>query len=165
MASKPWVGAQREITGEAASRMLLRCTLKSAPKKNRLTQQDAAHTAVDEQEDIVGRRAIDVAGLGAILVADGLEHEAKQDENPEPVGAPEAGGVVEGEGGEEGAAEHHQGGEREFPLAAHGVGYESTLQAVAGPKQHGLPSLHEQEEHEQGSQYGDEQPPVVLQMI
>ena len=34
MASRPWVGAHREITGDAGSSRLERCTVKSAPKKN-----------------------------------------------------------------------------------------------------------------------------------
>lgn len=70
-------------------------------------EQQAAHAAVDEQEAVVGAGAEEIAGLGAELIAHGLKDEAEQYEHPQPIGAAEAGGVKQGEGGEEGSAEHH----------------------------------------------------------
>ena len=59
--------------------------------------QQRTEDAVDHQKDAVGVFPQQVALLRLVFVGNGLEHEAEQDENPDPVGAAEAGGIEEGE--------------------------------------------------------------------
>ena len=77
--------------------------------------------AVEGEEELERLRTEDVADLVLELIADGLQHECEEDNHPEPVGSAEAGGVEEGERGEEGTSERDERGERKFPLTACGV--------------------------------------------
>jgi len=108
------------------------------------SDQQQADAAVDEEEGVVGFGSQQIARLATVFKAHRLHNEGKEDENPHPVGAPEAGGVEEGESGEKGAAEEDQGGEGEFPFAADGVDDQGfLLLRPGGGGQQGLSPLHE----------------------
>ena len=94
---------------------------------------------------------------------DRLQHEAEQDQHPHPVGSSEAGGVEEGEGGEEGTAKRHQGREGELPFPPCRV-HDHFLLRLILPKgeEERLPALNEEQEDQQGSQQGDQEPPILL---
>ena len=126
-------------------------------------QQERAQDTIDKEEHLVRAFAEQVAPLSLKLIRYGLQHEAQQDDRPHPIGAAEAGGVKQREGGEEGAAEGHERRERELPLAADGVDQQLLLplRAADGEEQR-LPALYEHEEHQQRAKQRHEQPPVVL---
>lgn len=125
-------------------------------------EEHAAHKSVEHQEEVVDAAAIDIAFLAAEFIADGMEHEAEKDEHPQPVGTAEAGAVEQGEGGEEGSAEDHEGGECEFPFAAEGVDDDLTAGFTQFARKHRLSAMDKEKEHEQTAQNGYEEPPVVL---
>ena len=76
-------------------------------RRNGHAQQDGTHDAINQQQRVIEARAIDVAGLGTVLIANRLNDKAEQDEHPQPVGTAEAGAVEQRERGEEGAAKGH----------------------------------------------------------
>ena len=126
-------------------------------------QEYAPHGSVEEEKRVVGAGAEQVAGLGAELIAHGLEHKADEDEYPQPVGSSETGRVEERKRCEESSAKHYQGRERQFPLMAQRRDHPAHVGCVvADAEQIGLPSLHEEHKHEDGSEHRYEQPPIFL---
>ena len=125
-------------------------------------QQHTAYKAVDVEASVVGRSAEDVRGFRAEFIADSLQDEAEKYQHPEPIGAAEARGVIEGKGGEEGAAEHHQGGEGQFPFAPQGVDVERLALRGFRCPYHCLAPLHKEQAHQQAAKQRDDQPPVYL---
>ena len=128
----------------------------------RHTDEHATHHSIDEQEGIVGGGAVEIAFLPTEFIAYRLKHEAEEDSHPEPVGAAEGCGVKEGEGCEEGAAKHHEGGEGEFPLASERIHDKVFRYRPAGLKQKALAALDEEKEHEGSTEHGYEEPPIYL---
>ena len=127
-------------------------------------EQEGACDAVDDQERLEGPLAEDVARLAAVLVGYGLDDEDEQDGHPDIGRSAERRGVEEREGGEEGAAEGDERREGELPFAAEGVDQQRALLFGAPePVEQRLAPLYEEQEDEQGSQQGDDEPPVVLQ--
>ena len=84
-------------------------------------QQQWSDDAVEEEEELEGAGTKEVADLVLKLIADCLQHEGEEDDHPQPIGSAERGGIEEGEGGKERAAEGDEGGEGEFPLASGGI--------------------------------------------
>ena len=126
------------------------------------TQQQWSENAVDAEQCVVEFGAVHITHFAPIFVGNGLNHETQQNEHPQPVGATETGGIEQGEGGEKGAAKGHQGGESEFPFSAHGMNHERAVVGIFHADEHRLSALHEKQKHKQGSQYGDNEPPIVL---
>ena len=56
---------------------------------DRGADQENAHRAVDEEKEFKGLRPQQVAGLGTVLVADRLEDEGEENQDPDPVGPAE----------------------------------------------------------------------------
>ena len=129
----------------------------------RADQQDA-HRTVDEQEQLVYPRTEQVHGFFPVLVADRLDNESEQDQDPDPVGPAERCRVELGKRGEQGPAEQDQGGKGQLPFPAQRIDH----QALFGfgfrhlPEQ-GLSSLDKGQEEEQGPDNRAEQPPQMLQ--
>ena len=84
-------------------------------------EEQRADDAVEREEELERLRAEEVAYLVLELIADGLQHEGEEDNHPQPVGTAEAGGIEQGEGGEEGSAEGDERGEGELNLLQHDV--------------------------------------------
>ena len=126
-------------------------------------EEQGAEHAVQDEKPAIGVLAQEVAEFALELIADGLEHEAEEDEHPHPVGTAEAGAVEEGEGGKEGTAEGDEGGEGEFPLAAGAVDDECAFAFGAAEGENlCVGALHEHEEDDERAEETDEQPPVLL---
>ena len=131
---------------------------------HRRTEQQRAGDPINNKEYLIGTLTQQISLLRLVFVRDGLQDEAKQDQRPYPIGAPETRGVEKREGGEERAAEGHEGGEGQFPFAARRVEEHFPLPLVAAEgEDQRLPALHEKEEHQERAQQGDDKPPVVLQ--
>ena len=138
------------------------CTREERP--DGCAQQQGTCDAVDRQEDIERLFAENVACLAAELVGDGLYDETQQNGHPHIVGAAERGGVEERERGEERAAERHERREGELPFAAQRI--DQHVAFLLGPAEavkQSLSALHEEQEDQQRSQQGDDQPPIMLQ--
>ena len=93
---------------------------------NGTAQQQRPQQAVEHQEELERRRAQQVAQLVLELIAHRLKHKREQDNHPQPVSPAEARTIEQRERGKECTAERHKCGERQFPLPACGVHYQST---------------------------------------
>ena len=108
----------------------------------------------------------DIAGCLAVLKGECLNDEKQQDADPQPVGTSETGGVEQGEGSEGGTSECHESREGYFPFVPC-ISYYKILFFLGrcGAEQQTLGTLHEQQEHKDGSEKGYQSPPVMLQKI
>ena len=123
----------------------------------------APHHAVQHQEGAIGILAQQIPRLQLKFVADGLQHEAEEDNHPQPVGPAEAGTVEQGERGEEGASESNERRERKFPLAPRREHQHAPLFfRLAQAEQERIAPLHKKQKHQNGSQQGDHKPPILL---
>ena len=61
------------------------------------TQQDAAYRAVDEEENVVDAGTQQVARFLTVFIAYSLQHEAEENQDPEPVGTAETCGIEQWE--------------------------------------------------------------------
>ena len=112
-------------------------------------QEQGTQDAIEHQEALEGLRTEEITQFILELIAHGLQHEGEEDEHPQPVGATEAGGIEQGEGSEESAAEGDQRGERELPLTTGGIDEQATLVGCLSQLEyHGVGSLHEKQEDE-----------------
>ena len=119
-------------------------------------EEQGAEHAVQDEKPAIGVFAQEVAEFALEFIADGLEHEAEEDEHPHPVGTTEAGRVEEGEGGEEATAEDDQRSEGEFPLTADRVHEELAVELLlANAEEERLAPLHEEQEDEESTEDGD----------
>ena len=110
------------------------------------------------------KAAVDVPRFFAELVADRLDDEGEQDQNPHPVGAAKGGRVKLGKGGEQRPAKQHQGGEGHLPFAAERVDDQVFFGRGLGHlPQQALPALDKGEKQKQGANHRTDQPPEVLQ--
>ena len=104
-----------------------------------------------------------IARLQLEFVADGLQHEAKEDNHPQPIGPAEAGTIKQGEGSEEGASEGNERRERKFPLAPRREHQHAPLFfRLTQTEQERIAPLHKKQKHQDGSQQGDHKPPILL---
>ena len=83
----------------------------------RSAQQDRPHHAVHYQKGTIRILAQQITRLQLKFVANGLQHEAEEDNHPQPIGTAEAGTIEQREGSKEGTAEGNERRERKFPLA------------------------------------------------
>ncbi len=83
----------------------------------RHAQQHWAHHTIDVKQCVIEACTIHVAVLGAVLVGNGLNHKAEENENPQPVSTAKAGTVEQWKRSEKCSAKGHQCGESQLPLA------------------------------------------------
>ena len=130
---------------------------------HRPAQQDRPHHAVQHQEGAIRVLAQQIARLQLKFIADGLQHEAEEDNHPQPVGPAEAGAVEQRERGEKGAAEGDERREGELPLATRREHHHPPLLLrLTQAEQERIASLHKKQKYQDGSQQGNHKPPILL---
>ena len=150
-----------QVTKLLAFKLKIGAGVKGADRR---ADQENADRAVDKEKAFVNQAAIDVPRFFAELVADRLEDEGEEDQDPHPVGAAEGGGIEFGKGGKQRPAEENQGGEGHLPFAAQGIDDQVLFGLGFGHlPQQALPALDKGQKQKQAADHGTEQPPEMLQ--
>ncbi len=127
-------------------------------------EQQRTNYAVDNEKPLERARAEQIAQFVLELVAHRLKYKREQDNHPQPVGSAETCTVEQWERGEKSTSEGYESGERQFPFASCRVDEHAALFGSTSDREnHGIASLDEEHEHEQGSKQRNEEPPILLQ--
>ena len=125
--------------------------IKLRPRKercHRTAQQHRPYHSVYHQKSAIRRLTQQIARLRLELIADGLQHESKQDNHPQPVGSAETRTVKQRERRKERPAERHERSKRKLPLPPRRVDYHLTLLfRLAQTKYQRVTPLHKQQEN------------------